>query len=109
MAKADKSIPSVFAGVGRTKPTPASPPLTPYMQGVMEGIRFVVERFRLDPKRARWRRDSVTAVARDLWPSDGEPPPDVSTPEAVQQLGDECQRRGITASPDTLKRAIHRR
>jgi hypothetical protein len=73
-----------------------------------KGVRFV-ERFVGWQQRRRPQRDSAGAVAQDLWPPDGKPPPGMSTPRALQVLGDECQHRGIDVHPDTLRRVIDRR
>ena len=83
---------------------------TPYTLGVMEGIRHMVERLRLGERKRyrRHRRDPREAVAREIWP-DGSPPENMSTPLALQELGSECDARGIPTTIDTLKRAIKRR
>jgi hypothetical protein len=70
-------------------------------------VARVIERL-LKPRR-KWRRDLVVAVAKEMWPPAGEPPPNMTTPDAERKLGDECENRGIIASPDTLKRAMNRR
>jgi hypothetical protein len=58
------------------------------------------------PKR-KWRRDAVTTVVRELFSDDelAKAP----TPDLLKQLGDELDRRGITASSDTQLRALGRR
>jgi hypothetical protein len=63
------------------------------------------------PWRKRWRpqRDPVLDVAKNVWPPDGEPPPDMPTPHVLQKLGKVCKDRGITTSDDTLRRATGRR
>jgi hypothetical protein len=66
----------------------------------------------------RWRprrrptRDPMEAVAKALWPPQGKPPETLSTGEALKLLGNELDRWGIPAGPDTLdsqRRAIGRR
>ena len=64
------------------------------------------------PLQAEPKRKSQQVVARvvreALWP--GGLPETMSTPEAVQKLGNEMQRRGMKVpSDDTLKRALDRR
>jgi hypothetical protein len=83
---------------------------TPYTQGVMEGIRHLVERLKLGERKRyrRHRRDAIEAVAKEIWP-DGLPPESTPTPVAVQRLGRECDALGIPNTTDTLKRAIDRR
>jgi hypothetical protein len=60
-------------------------------------------------RRKRWRAEAVEPVAKELWPPDGKPAETISTPDALQRLGDELQRRKIPASPTTQRRVIGRR
>jgi hypothetical protein len=73
-------------------------------------MQMSVRRWR---KRRRPARDPIEAAARELWPhTQGKPPETVSTPVALRLLGNELDRRGIPAGPDTLdsqRRAIDRR
>jgi hypothetical protein len=55
----------------------------------------------------KWRRDQVVPVVRELF-SDKELKT-TSTPDLLQRLGGELERRGIRASPDTQLRALGRR
>jgi hypothetical protein len=55
----------------------------------------------------KWRRDSVKTVVRELFSADALK--NASTPALLKQLGDELDRRGIIASPDTQRRALGRR
>jgi hypothetical protein len=59
-------------------------------------------------RRRHWRQDPVIAAIKEKWGSDW-PPDTLSTPDAVRELVRELDRRGIKASPDTMKRAIGRR